>query len=243
MADAMADAFAQHGYDLIFLPAVTGIHDWERASRDLRLDGLIVTDPVPPHLAQIIAAAGLPVILVNHHIDMPVTRVLPDEAGGMRLLVDHLVDLGHRRICYYQSEHQSTHPSLADRLRGYHHAIAARGLVPETRREPLEVAVKRFQATAAASAVIAYNCADGVGLADALIAAGVRIPEQISLACFDDVEATKRQGLTVVRVPRDVMGQRAAQLLIERIEGLSQALVEEIIPLSLVVRTSTAAPH
>ncbi len=241
-ADTLAEEFAKHGYDLIFLSAVAGIQDWERAARELRLDGLIVTDPVPPHLAQILAAAALPVVLVNHDIDVPVTRLLPDEAGGMRLLVDHLADLGHRRICYYQSEHQSGHPSLVDRLQGYRRAMAARGLPEEIVREPLEHAATRFAASGAAGAVIAYNCADGVGLAERLLAAGVRIPERLSLGCFDDVEATRRLGLTVAHIPRGQMGRRAVDLLIERIEGRTREVVKELVPVTLVVRSSTGAP-
>ncbi len=242
-ADALGDEFAKRGYDLIFLSAVSGIQDWERASRELRIDGLIVNDPVPPHLAQIITAAGMPVVVVNHHIDLPVTRLIPDEVGGVRLLVDHLADLGHRRICYYQSEHQSGHPSLVDRLHGYRLAMNARGLEHDIVRAPLAHAAERFRATAAPSAVIAYNCADGVGLAEHLSGAGVVIPGQLSLGCFEDVDATRRWGLTAVHIPRDQMGRRAAALLIERVEGRADEVIEELVPVSLVVRTSTAPPR
>ena len=244
-ADALGDEFSRHGFDLIFIPAVAGIHDWERNARDLRLDGLIVTDPVPPHLDLILRSAGLPTVMVNHHAELPVARLVPDEADGIRQLIAHLTGLGHRRIYYYQSLHLSGHPSVIDRQQAYRQVMGQLGLQVEIITETLPEAVRRFSAERGPLAVIAYNCADGAGLAEGLTAAGVAIPQRLSLVCFDDIELTRKLGLTVVNIPRAGMGKRAARMLVDLIAGrtpLAQQTCEELYPVSLELRSSTAVP-
>lgn len=196
----------------------------------------------------------LPVVLVDRqlHSDHVFDRVIVDNASGIRQAVDHLVGLGHTRIATVSGPLYST-PGRA-RHEAFLESAAAHGIrVPS---EYLEIAdfresggfdsARRLWALAdRPTAMVVANNVMTAGALRALSEAGARIPEDVSVVGFDDhsLAPLLRPPLTVIR--RDEVGQgaAAARLLLSRIDDASRVPEAITLPVELVVRSSTAAPH
>ncbi|HXF38032.1 MAG TPA: LacI family DNA-binding transcriptional regulator [Actinomycetota bacterium] len=170
-----------------------------------------------------------------------------DDLGASRMLVDHLVGLGHRRIAFLGA--MPIRPSLL-RLLGVRQALGAAGLRPDP-VIPCEETLEAGHAAAAAllerpeapTAVIAYSDLVAIGVIRGLHAAGVRVPEDVSVVGYDDIEvaAFVEPPLTTVRQPKVEMGRRA----MDRVLGTRTARsgpLHEVLPGELIVRASTAPP-
>jgi len=94
------------------------------------------------------------------------------------------------------------------------------------------------------TAVFAASDQQALGVLEAARILGIRVPEELSVVGFDDVEVAAYVGLTTVRQPLFASGRRGAELLLQMLAGTEPPGVERIeqLPLELVVRTTTAAP-
>lgn len=217
-------------------------------------------DPDPQLFEQLLQR-DFPVVLIDRHIvGLAVDTVEPDNIGGSYAAVRHLIELGHRRICFVSTDNLRT-TSVADRLRGYEEALISAGLpvdrelifsqLPVSRRWPIEAAdgrrrevatVARFLERSRPTAVFTlhdYLAADVLGAAAML---GLAVPRDLAVASFDDDPAAARLAvpLTAVAQPREQLGRTAAQLVMERIEGRRHETARIVLPTQLIVRESTA---
>jgi DNA-binding LacI/PurR family transcriptional regulator len=194
-------------------------------------------------------------VLANQRTDLPVPQVCFDDVGGMRLAVEHLLELGHRRIAYYcPPKSHGEHYSNADRLETFreqmHQAGLGGGAVVASGVHADAYAADLVQTPAAdrPTAIVAYNDFDAVMLMGLLHRAGLRVPDDLSLMGFND-DAQSRESiprLTTVATPMVALVQRCVTLLIERIEQakaspLGGDVSVTTLPESLIVRESTAA--
>ncbi len=181
--------------------------------------------------------------------DVPV--VATANWSGARLAMEHLIALGHRRIATITGPKPWT--SSIDRLAGYHSALQAAGLpitpelvrVGDFRIESGYQAALQFLALAEPpTAIFAQNDNMAVGALRAAHERGVRVPAELSIVGFDDVEAASvaHPALTTVGQPLQEIGRVAVTVLYRLLEG--QPLDARRIELStrLVVRDSSAAP-
>jgi LacI family transcriptional regulator, galactose operon repressor len=191
-------------------------------------------------------AAGGRAILIGRHY-APGDAVLPDNVGGARELAAALVGLGHRRIGVVSGPPLLT--TTHDRLTGFRMGLEAAGLsLPPERiaegdftRDGGERALHELLARAPdVTAVFALNDVMAIGVLGALRQRGLRVPDDISVAGFDDIPVARDlvPALTTVRVPMTEMGARALTLAME---PRSSSLRIEHLPTSLVLRASTAA--
>ena len=173
------------------------------------------------------------------------TAVSVDQTSGARLVMAHLLGLGHRHI-----QHVAGPPELIEaqaRRRAYEDALVAEGLeVP-----PVVIgdwtAESGYRAASllspATTAVFSANDQMALGLIHGLVDLGRRVPHDISVVGFDDVPEARfyLPALTTVRQDFEQIGRVAVESLIRQIEG---APAEHIYPLEarLIVRESTAAP-
>jgi LacI family transcriptional regulator len=197
---------------------------------------------------------GVPYVLVDRsvggaHADL----VEGDNVEGARRLVEHVIGLGHRRIGYVtESGDVST---ARDRLRGYRLALEAAGIafdaslvvetsVIERRPRPALGAMAGLLALPdPPTAIFAVNNMAAVGVAEAARERGVRIPEDVGLVCFDDIEQAAQLDpfLTVMAQPAGAFGSIAARLLLDRIAGRGgERPCRVVLPGELVVRRSAA---
>jgi LacI family transcriptional regulator len=198
--------------------------------------------------------AQVPAVVVSCH-DERVDCVAVDDRAGMSAAVEHLYDLGHRAIAHV-SGHLVEDSTRAARAAGYEAAMRKHGLPPRLlsaddweNGDP--GAVRRLRelvsGNAGLTAFAAGNDVMAVRLIDQLEAAGLRVPEDVSVIGFDGIElgAHSRIGLTTISQPREELTTRGLELLLDRVRGASVAAPPRCVTLEprLIVRHSTAAPR
>jgi LacI family transcriptional regulator len=221
-----------------------------------RVEGILiaaVSDRSREHLRRL-AGFGVPFVLVDRTVrGIDADVVLGDNAVGARRLVEHLVSLGHRRIgMVVESDDVST---ARDRLRGYRAALEDAGLpydadlVADATVDPSGgvagmrklLALKRRP-----TAVFTVNNLVALGAIEAVRAAGLEVPNDLALVCFDDIEYASRlyPFLTVMEQPAETFGTLGTQLLLERVEGRAPERTRVVVlPAEFVVRRSCGAPQ
>jgi LacI family transcriptional regulator len=195
---------------------------------------------------------GIPYVFADR--DVPSSQacsVSVDDIAGGGLAADHLIEQGHEHIVYVSGPMHLT--QCQDRRTGALDALTAAGLPPEAlshiETERLDVASGRdagarlLGMTDRPTAVFCANDLLALGVLQALYAAGVRVPEEVALVGYDDIEfaAAAAVPLTSVRQPAYRLGRAAADLLIEETGDHAAAHEHQRIVLQpeLVVRGST----
>jgi LacI family transcriptional regulator len=227
------------------------LQHYEQILSDRGVEGFITVDTFLDH------ALSLPTIAVaGHHRIRGVTNVVLDHRRAAWLALSHLLELGHREIAFMRGSSLSSdsevrwkaiqevaqdlkiplRPELIVQLEGDDPTPQlgypfAKELV--ARREPF-------------TALFAYNDISAIGSIRALQEAGLRVPEDISVVGFDDIQIAVHNmpSLSTVRQPLQKMGELAARTLLDRIEGKDEFVPEMTVEPELVVRRSTGrAPH
>jgi len=169
--------------------------------------------------------------------------VCNDETFGGELVIEHLTSLGHERIAHIDG---GTAPASPERRYGYTKAMTDRGLAPIVfqgdfvEQAGRDAAVEITKLKSPPTAIVAANDLCAIGAIKYLTEAGVSVPDDISIVGYDDTVLAGHGAfsLTTVYQPREQTGQRATELVIERIAGRVEAKHELIRP-RLVVRSST----
>ncbi|MDN3311187.1 LacI family DNA-binding transcriptional regulator [Microbacterium oryzae] len=252
LVEALLTGAAERGFSLVLGPLTPA-----RSHRDVipellgqRIEGLVVLaadgggariDSLPDRI---------PVVqLGGPRSDGPVDDVRADNAVGIRLLVDHLVHLGHRRIAHVTG---GSGPNAESRRRQYQRAMRCHALEADV----VEAAYTETAGARAAEALLAREsrptaiigandrCASGV-LAT-LVAAGVTVPEEVSVVGFDDSSVARLPYTQLTTVRHDPVRLACAALdaLIGRIDEPDAPVVEHRETPELIVRrTSGPAPR
>ena len=173
--------------------------------------------------------------------------VCNDEGHGARLVVDHLVSLGHERIAHIHAAAASGGP---ERRAAFTDAMVTHALAPIlvegdfTEEAGAAGAEQLLSLRRPPTAILAGNDLAAVGVLGCLAALGVRVPEEVSVVGYDDTRlaATSTASLTTVHQPRPQLGHRALELLSERLEGRTEARHELVEPRLVVRTTSGPAP-
>lgn len=215
------------------------------------VEGLIAIDTPLTH------RLSVPTVTVSgHHEPEGVTNIELDHARAAELAITHLHELGHKSIAFIKGQTFSS--DTDDRWRAIRHAMATHGLriAPalvarlegnEPTHDPGYVAAKKLLASGARfTALFAFNDISAIGAVRALREAGMRVPQDVSVIGFDDVQSAAYQNpaLTTVRQPLRTMGVLAAEQLLEQIAGSGHPTVQQIVVApELIVRESTAKRH
>jgi DNA-binding LacI/PurR family transcriptional regulator len=221
-----------------------------RAFVDLRVDGLVLAGSMLPSEAIVRAARQVPTVVAGSRgFEVAGVDIVADEdERGGHIATRHLIDLGHRRIVHVAGIGEVGRLRLA----GYRRAMAEAGLEEETAVEPgdtteeggYRAAVRFLNRARRPSAVFAYNDVTAVGVLDAAIELGIRVPAGLSIVGYDNSHMARMRHLflTTVDPVSFEVGRRAAMTLLERIEDPRRPAVEVLLEPRLEVRTSTAAP-
>jgi LacI family transcriptional regulator, repressor for deo operon, udp, cdd, tsx, nupC, and nupG len=247
-------ALASRGYSLL-LHVVTDAAQAEAVYRRLsgegRVDGVFVTDlHLDDTRPAVLAELGLPAVIIGPHLGeafWPAVGI--DDAPGIAACVDHLVALGHTRIAHVGGLGTTVHGR--SRMEAWRAALERAGLEPgplvegDWSAQSAVAATRELLELADRPTAIVY-AGDLMAMAGLSLAAslGVRVPEDLSITGFDDIEisAHLQPPLTTVAVDVTAWGRAAAVRLLALIEGdpaMPEELPEELPEARLVVRAST----
>lgn len=218
-----------------------------------RVDGLILTATAGNHeYLQTLPAQQLPLVTLDRSLfEWGIDSVLIDNVTGARKAIEHLIQLGHRRIGIVTGISGIT--TTSERFIGYKAALETHGIAlddrliatADSRIEGGERAALQLltQGSIRPTALFAMNGLMGIGVLQAFEKLGLRCPEDIALICFDDFAWTSilRPRLTVVRQPTYEIGQKAAHLLFERLKKRDAAPQEVRLMPQLIIRESCGA--
>jgi DNA-binding LacI/PurR family transcriptional regulator len=217
---------------------------------EYRPDGIVLVSPRLPTGAIATVAARLPIVVIGRSVRGDgVDSVMTDENRGAELVIDHLAELGHRRIVHIDGGRGA---GAAPRRQGYRRAMAKAGLSRFTeilRGDFTERAgTDGGEALAARrslpTAVFAANDLVAVGAIDALERNGHAVPRDVSVVGYDNTFFARlgHVSLSTVDQPREEMGRLALDLLAERMDGGRGAPQLVLTTPRLVPRATTAPP-
>lgn len=253
-------AFQEAGYSLLLM---NGEGDPLRDERSIRLlsqrrvDGLIlsVSDETSPQIARVLSSLEIPIVLLDRELDTvkDASAVLSDHAAGMREAVDHLLDLGHRRVALLVGP-LTIRPDR-DRLEGFKDAFRRRRV--NLPRQLIEVGpslsaefgseatdrLLRLPADEKPTAIVAGGNLVLTGVLRACREHGIRIGPDMAIVSCDDVPLAELHEPPITVIARDTveMGRRAAEVLLRRMQGPKDGPASTVLlPASLLVRDSTS---
>jgi DNA-binding LacI/PurR family transcriptional regulator len=214
------------------------------------VEGLIAVDTA------ILRAAQVPLVAVSGHREVPgVTNIVLDHARAACLAMELLTKLGHREIAFIKGQAFSSDTAIRwESVRNAAQALNIRihdRLVGQLEGESsspqlgYQVTKKLIATGEPFTALFAFNDISAIGAIQALREGGRRIPEDVSVVGFDDIQSAAFQNpaLTTVRQPLREMGMLAAETLLRRIAAPPEAdyAKEIVVQPELICRASTAA--
>lgn len=217
-----------------------------------RVDGLIILS-LSPHPAEVarIARAGVPTVLVDAH-HRSFTRVVTNDALGGHLAASHLIGLGHRRIGFLGDDPQMRFRFSPSRLRrmGVARTLHAAGLSLSPsyvrtggfRDAARRIASDLLQLPVPPTAIICGSDIEALGVLEAARTTGVAVPGDLSVVGYDDIDIASDLGLTTIRQPLAASGRRGVELLLLTMGAGEARQVREVLPVELVVRTTSGPP-
>lgn len=217
-----------------------------------RTDGLLVISMIPDDDEVVrLRQARIPCVLVDGaHPALP--HLIVDDVAGGELATRHLLDLGHRRIAFIGDKPYDPYRpgSTRDRTAGYERALldAAVRLRHEYIRpgtqigeQARETAISLLRLAERPTAIFAASDLQALGVLEAAAELGLRVPDELSVVGFDDIEIAPYAGLTTVRQPLHESGRRGAELLLGVLAGEPEP-PPVTLPLELIERRTTAPP-
>jgi DNA-binding LacI/PurR family transcriptional regulator len=222
------------------------IEEYPRLLMGRGAEGLIAIDTALDH------ELSIPVVAVAGHKKIQgVTNVVLDHRRAAELSLRHLHQLGHRQVAFMRGQPFSSDSD--DRWRSL--VAVARELELPIRPE-LTIQLERdltspelgypvvqqlLQNHRRFTAVVSFNDIAAIGAIRALRDANLRVPEDVSVVGFDDIQiaAYHNPRLTTIRQPLRDMGETAARILLQRIQGFKDYPEEFAVPPELIVREST----
>ncbi len=249
------DQATPRGYHVILLDTDEDRSNEARSIEFLlaeHVDGLIVCGSRAPGSILLDVARRLPLVLINRMLPGQVAwTVMTDNYLGGHRATSHLLSLGHRRIGYLGGPALSQ--ASRQRLRGYRAALRDYGLPYDPRliaagRPEIsggrDVAARVIGMNEPPTALFAYDDLMAIGAVEEITRRGLRVPEDVAVVGFDDIELAKfaTPPLTTVSQPKYQLGREATRLLLALLnEEHAPRRRTVVLPPTLIVRTSCGA--
>ncbi len=244
----------KHNYYILLTTVPTKFDQKKSIPRFLlekNVDAVIMAGRVPERLIEIIIEMELPVILVDYYNRrFKTAAVLIDNIEGAYQAVNHLIHSKHKKIGFIGGDLK--HPSIADRYDGYKKALMDNNIslnknfvvthelntsIPTGYNAMHEILKKGDWPTA----IFAANDAMAIGCMKRLKEEKIRIPEQVAIIGFDDIDADIQiePHLSSIRVKKEEMGAIAAKQVVTMIKNKKHISEKILAPTDLIVRAST----
>jgi LacI family transcriptional regulator len=221
--------------------------------RSKGVDGIVFASVLvnDPHITPLVTD-GFPFVLVNRRIhnrrlEKKIDCVVMDNVIGGRMAIEHLYGLGHRSIAIVTGSLDTS--TAVERTQGAREALVEHGLPvrPELIRECGYSKQDAYRMTrellalrSPPTAIFAENDYMALGVREAILDSGLRIPADVALVGFDDIEATSLRGveITTISQKKYEMGALAVDCLVERIEGKRQLARQIVLQPEVIIRRS-----
>lgn len=212
-----------------------------------RVDGLIVM--APQLSAEDLAGAlppGLPAVLINSPVEAGIHNLRIDNRGGVMLMVRHLLAQGASRIVHLAGFRGNLDADeRAAAFRDAMHSLAPEQPITILEGDFSDQSGERLVQQLLAhgvefDAIFAANDMMALGALQTLRTIGVRVPDQVAVAGFDDVPLARYLGLSTLRVDIAGIGARAIERLVNELEGQAEAPIEEKYVPALIARATTS---
>lgn len=241
----------------------------EKASIKLLLSqnisGLVyypMRDKININLLNEFVLMGIPVIVIDKVTDCPyIHNVVSDNFEGGRLLTEHLLSLGHKNIGFLTTASIEETSSVRNRFGGYLHQLRTAGIVPNRRNIislpyeiseeellnqdehfPLFNTIKQLS-DHGITAIITENDAVASVIKLCCDRIGLRIPGDLSICGFDNTILSKNADITTINQNFPLIGEHVSKILLDSILTSSAPVQKITVPVELVIRSSTGAPH
>ena len=248
---AMA-TFSNTEYDLIVYSveslAQRNKYIRESALRE-RVDAIIIISVrLEDSEALVFAQSAVPTILIDAFHPLLNCIYIDDFEGG-RIATQHLLDNGHTKIGFVSIATNMGNDSMIDRYRGYREALANANItidpryrkdVDYARSAACQAAIELLTMEDRPTAIFAASDNHAFGVIEATQRLGLRVPEDVSIVGYDDVETAEMFGLTTIRQKLRLTGELGAKLTLETLEDRHAVPRQQKINVELVERRSVS---
>jgi DNA-binding LacI/PurR family transcriptional regulator len=228
---------------------------------EMKLGGILLLGDADPATIRLIQSTKIPFVLINNYIPgLSLDAVLANNFEGARAAVNYLIDEGHHHIAFIGGPTvDGPRPinkfySIECRATGYCTSLLDAGLpvnydLYEAGNLGIdggyEACKRLIERNVQFSAVFCANDVTAIGAMKALREKGYRIPEDVSVVGFDDIDMVEHltPALTTVRIHKEAMGSTAVRQLIWRSTDIDAACVISLIEVELIKRNSVLSHH
>ncbi len=212
---------------------------------DLQVDAVLLAGPILDDDILIAAAEQLPVCAISRTIEHPlIDTVNNDNRMGSNLVVDHLVELGHRRICHISGGDGA---GSAERREGFVAAMQRHGLEPMiveghfTEQAGAHAARALLGLSDPPTAIYAANDLSALGVMGVFKQSGCAVPDQFSVVGYDNTALASFDyvQMTSVEQQRYRIGELAMNAVLRRLDSPRQPVLTEMVAPDLIVRSTT----
>ncbi|RWD31007.1 MAG: LacI family DNA-binding transcriptional regulator [Mesorhizobium sp.] len=195
-----------------------------------------------------LGVAGIPAVQIMRHVEgRDVPYIGPDNIGGIQLGIDHVVELGRRKIAFLGGPPGKS--SSEERLKGFKKGMARHKLKIRkdfvrsssiSRRDARDVALALLESSDRPDAIICYNDLMAFGAMLAMQRLGLTPGKQVALVGFDDIPESSlwTPSLTTVSIDARNIGRLAARVLLDKIANPHRTPRDIIVDAKLVIRES-----
>jgi LacI family transcriptional regulator len=238
----------KEGYVLF---VVSGTSEERLTTLSGRIDGVLLAASATDVGLSPEVGTSIPTLLLNRRVEGPLNSIIINDAAGIDMLVAHLAELGHRHIGHIAGpSNTDTGPRRVD---AFKNGLRQRGLPVRTQwisageyseEGGYEATMRVLDAAKRPTALVASTVTTAIGALAALRDKNVAVPDEMSVATYDDVPLASfvTPPLTAVQMPLREMGARAVEMLLELIAG--REVSNEVLDGTpkLMKRSSTAPP-
>jgi LacI family transcriptional regulator len=226
---------------------------WPSLINDQRIDGLLfigtfIEDSYP----QFRQLTRLPIVFIDSYSnDLPYDSIVIDNAVGAGSAIDHLVELGHRHIGLTGTNPGSP-PGVLERRTGYQKALRRHGIQHEyiedcalDRDQTYRATQRLLQRCPQVTAIFSANDDTAIGAMNAIRDMGMRVPEDVSVIGFDNINISRETAptLSTVDVNKPWLGILGVRCLVNRIQTPEQPRIITTVATQLIPRESTCPPR
>jgi LacI family transcriptional regulator len=250
---ALKQALEQN-YHLIFSylrSDYRGKSDLPSVISERNAEGVLFIKRLIPDMIRDITEIGVPVVAIDHYPTTPhLSAISMENRQGGALAAEHLLQLGHQRVAVVAGALDRA--SIAERVEGFSEFLRGRKRGLRTRTPVLKgpsltfeggqlAALKGFKKYPDITGVFCVNDEMAAGVIRGAHELGYRVPEQLSVVGFDDIDMARYLDppLTTIGVDKHQLGRMAMRHLIDRVEGTVTEVVEDRVSVQLIARGST----